>query len=705
MSLRDLNLKKSYDSDQDDILNDFYVPALSASVDYRRLAGFFSSTSLAIAARGIAGLISNGGKIKLICGAKLRKEDIEAVLEVKEDLSSIIAKNTICELDEITNLEDKFIENHVRALGWMVRQGLLSIKVALVKDDENRFLDYQEVLKLGLFHQKVGILQDTEENIVSFSGSDNETAAAWTQNIEEFKVFCSWEESQREYLEADIRKFDTFWFGLSKRTAVLDIPEAVKKKFIEIAPDDIEELELKSQYVRKQRKKIQLWNHQVEAVKAWINNEMKGIFEMATGTGKTLAALGCVEKVFNIADKLLLIISCPYQHLGQQWEKEISKFGISCDEIIIADSSNPGWKNKFADLLTEVSLNYKSKLGIITTHRSLQALERIIEKEKKDLTIIFIADEVHGLGAKQAQKGLSDFYNFRLGLSATPKRYFDLYGTDKIYAYFNGVVYGFPIEKAINTINPATGETYLTPYRYLVKFVSLTGEELDLYAERTRTIVQKYHKAETETEANNLLSILLFERSKIVKNAVSKYEAIVEILKEIRSEIHGTLVYCSPQQIDIVMKLMREKRLIARRFTMAEGVTPSEEYDGFSEREYILRKFSEGKYEVLVAMKCLDEGIDIPSAKATILMASSGNPREFIQRIGRVIRRYPGKREAKIYDIIVVPTEENCPEELLKLEKKIFTKELERYEEIAKNALNEAEVLNEIDLVKAKIWG
>jgi superfamily II DNA or RNA helicase len=92
-------------------------------------------------------------------------------------------------------------------------------------------------------------------------------------------------------------------------------------------------------------------------------------------------------------------------------------------------------------------------------------------------------------------------------------------------------------------------------------------------------------------------------------------------------------------------------------------------------------------------MRCLDEGVDIPPARTAILMASSGNAREYVQRIGRVIRRFPGKQEATIYDIIVFPPAERVPKQMLKAEKSILDRELRRYEDIASTAINNAKAL------------
>jgi len=289
--------------------------------------------------------------------------------------------------------------------------------------------------------------------------------------------------------------------------------------------------------------------------------------------------------------------------------------------------------------------------------------------------------------------GLLDEYCLRLGLSATPRRWFDTVGTSILYEFFGGKVYEFGLEKAINTINPLTGKTYLVPYQYKPKFVSLTKRELEEYIDKTKAIAKRFHMTEDDYKKDELLEILLFKRSDIIKNAVEKYRALREILDELGDNIKWTLIYCSPAQIRIVMQILKERKIPAHRFTMKEGTTPKKKLGGLTEREYILKKFAEQNYKVLVAMRCLDEGVDVPPARTAILMASSGNPREYIQRIGRVIRQYPEKKEATIYDIIVVPSLSNLPPELRAIERKIFKNELRRYIEIAKTATNNSEAL------------
>lgn len=704
MSLKTIPLKRTYSSDLDDILFDFYIPALKESVKYSRLAGFFSSTSLAIAARGILGLIKNGGTMKLIVSPKLHKEDLKAMLDAYDYPEKYIEKKMI---EELERLEEGFIQDHVFVLGWMVANKKLEIKIAIVYDEEGRPLGYDEIQERGIFHQKVGILEDLDGNIVTFSGSVNETATGWLENIEEFKVFRSWVPLEEDYVNADIIKFSRFWNNQSQRVKVIDIPSAVKKKFIEIAPQDIEKIDLEKWYKKMKKKKIKLYQYQKDAVNSWLENNMRGIFEMATGTGKTFTALGCLDRVSQNNQKLLAIITCPYQHLVQQWKREIEKFGIEYDELLIADSSNPSWRDHLSDTIIDIELGYKSIVIVLTTHSTFSSDDfiNIIHKCTEKIDLFLIGDEVHGLGSEKRRKGLIEKYNLRLGLSATPRRWFDTIGTNVIYNYFGGIIYEFPLEKAINTINPATGRTYLTPYRYIPKFVSLTNYELEDYLNKTKQIAINYTRAKSEEEKEKIVESLMFKRADIIKNAINKYEILENILSEIGSTIEYTIIYCTPQQIDYIMRIVNRMGIIAHRFTMDEGTNPQRKYNGLSERDFILQKFAERKYQVLVAMRCLDEGVDVPPARTAILMASSGNPREYVQRIGRIIRRAPGKNEATIYDIVVVPSFSELPPELRELELKIFEKELRRYEDIAKIAINNAEAIKLIYEIKSKLVG
>jgi len=701
--LKDLELKIAYDSDADDILNDFYVKALSESIKYKRIAGFFSSKSLALAARGMSKFISNGGKMELICSVKLTESDAQVIIEAEEEPEKVLERIMV---EDLKQVDEGFIKEHLSALGWMIAKGNLQIKVAIVLDENENPIGGERAIREGLFHQKVGILEDKNGDEVSFSGSDNETATAWSKHIEEFKVFFSWDNTSSEYLDEDRKRFEKFWNGLGKRTIIMDVPSAVKAELILKAPENIDSLDLLSWYKEKsKKKKIELFDHQKSAVEKWMNNDMQGIFEMATGTGKTFTALQCLKNVIEISPKLVAVITCPYHHLITQWDKNINYFGIDTKRII-ADSTNPNWRKQIVNYVLDIRNGIRDKLIILTSHPTFASTDfsNIIEKylSGKGIDLFLIADEVHGVGAEKRKLGLLEQYKYRLGLSATPKRWFDELGTQALYDFFNQVVYSFSLKDAIYTVNPDTGKTYLTPFEYKPIFVELSEDEIDSYIKETEKITKSYHSSRSEEEKEEILKLLLFKRANIIKNAQNKIPVLVQILKQLK-EIKHTIIYCSPQQIETVRDLLREKNILFHKFTNEEGTNPEMVYGGLSERDYLLEKFADGDYKVLVAMRCLDEGVDIPPARIAIFMASSGNPREYIQRIGRVLRRFPNKEKAIIFDIIVIPTMKRLVSDYSEIEWKIIQNEIKRYEEIAGASLNVAEVYDELDKIIKRI--
>lgn len=695
MSFKDINLKKSYTSDIDDIVNAFYIPVLKEAIEYNRLAGFFSSSSLTICARGILGLIKNGGRMKIICSPKINEHDYQVILKSKINPHQYFEKKM---LEDIESISDDFTRDHIFALGWMLANNKLDIKIALIKEKDSIIYTSEEIEKSGIFHIKVGVLTDTEGNIITFSGSINESAIGWTGNIEDFKVCRSWDGSQKEWLESDILKFERFWNNTSPKVMTIELPDAVKRKLIEISPSDFSKIKL-DKWEKERKSQIKLFDYQNEAIANWQNNDMKGIFEMATGTGKTFTALGCLDLTLKKYPKLFCVIVCPYKHLIRQWFNEIRNFGINIENLIIADSSNPKWKQELTDFLIDQKLGRKNHIIVITTHKTFasDSFIEIVDKES-DLEIpgFLIADEVHGIGSPYQRRGLNKRFNLRLGLSATPRRFFDDIGTKTLLDYFGQTVYQFTLEDALKKVNPATNDFYLTQYRYFPIFTKLNGADLEEYISQSKKIALTYSNRKKPEEQERVLTQLLNKRANIIKNANEKYFKLEQILKSFSSTQKWIIIYCTPQQIDKIMRLLLQFKFVVHRFTMEEETVPDKNLGGISEREDLLKKFAEGEYQILVAMKILDEGVDVPPARIAILMASSGNPREYVQRIGRVIRRYPGKNEASIYDIIVAPSSADLPPELKELEKRIFSKQLERCEYIAKSAINSSQSLKEL---------
>ncbi|MDP1551806.1 MAG: DEAD/DEAH box helicase family protein [Methanobacteriaceae archaeon] len=688
MGLRDIYLKKSYDSDIDDLLNDFYVPTLSNSIKYQRLAGFFSSSSLAVAARGISNFIKNDGHMELVCSARLNKDDLESIKSAYKNPEEVIEDLTLLELEK---LENGIIKDHVAALGWMIANEKLKIKIAISIDKNGFPIDES----LGIFHLKVGIMVDAENNMLSFSGSINETQHGWKHNIEETKVFKNWIKEEKDYFDDDLKTFYRYWEGKSKKVKVYDIPEAVKKELIKIAPNDIAELNL-DKAIKPKKPVKKLWKHQETAITKWIDNEMKGILAMATGTGKTYTALGCIEEVFNQNPKVLCIISCPKAHLVNQWADDLTDFGFDYDTVIASGSINRHWKDDLNELISNFKNGIINHGIIITTFDTLSSKKfcSIIDRTKGNF--LTVVDEVHGIGTKKYREGLRDQYNYRLGLSATPTRYFDDEGTDIILEYFDGTVFEFSIKDALNTINPDTGEFFLTPYKYKPCFVDLNSEELLEYDKLTAMIARQYYNVKNKDAGDEKLQNLCFKRQNILNNASNKYKMLKKVLRSYKNLDH-CLIYCSPEQMNVVRNILKEENIKPyTKFTMKEGTKKEKKFGGISEREYILKEFEKDTYKVLVAMRCLDEGVDIPTAKIAIIMSSSSNPREYIQRRGRVLRRAKNKDIAIIHYFVISNLYEK---KLSNSEKKIRKKELKRYREFASTAINRAECLSKLQTI------
>lgn len=671
MGLNDLDMKHKYDSDVDNIINDFYIPVLSESCKYYRLSGFFSSSVLAVVARGMENFIKNDGKMYLICSALLPEKDIKVIEENVKNNSNVLENYLIKSLDDI---EKGFVEDHVSALAWMLEKGNLKIKIAIVSDKG-----------AGMFHQKVGILEDIEKNSISFSGSNNETASGLLYNIEDFKVFRNWEKGEKDYFEDDHDAFCKYWNDLGKQTKVLDLPDAVAQEIIKKAPDDIENLDLKKyfdEYIeeRELNEKKYLRDYQENAIFEWFENGERGIFEMATGSGKTFTALECLEK-FKKENKipLLTIIACPTSHLVDQWEEDVIEYNN--DIVIKAYGSTNQWKDKLRIAIRELNIGLIENIVVITTHKTFSNDEFIETANNSMKEVFIIVDEVHGVGASTYQNGLRERYAYRLGLSATPQRWNDDEGTEIIFDYFGNVIFKF-------TIRDALLRGYLTKYYYYPHFINLNNEELEEYKDLTSKIVRVFHsKKEKDKER---LTALLVRRQKIVNKAENKYSKLKSILEE-NSNFKDLLVYCSDRyQLDRVKNIMSIYDFTKHDFTGRESI---------KERLKLKNSFANGQLDALVAMKCLDEGVDIPSAKNAIIMASTSNPREYIQRRGRILRKSKGKDAAFIYDMIVAPNIRKLsltPEER-NIERNIFEKEALRYREFAKDAENSYESLNILD--------
>ena len=694
MGLKELHIGTSYETLGDvDPVSDFYIPALSQAVEYDRSVGFFSSASLALAARGVAGLIRNGGTMRLIVSPNLNERDIDAIKLAANNPDEVIEGIASELLGNIDALADEIERDHVKALGWMLANGRLEMKIAVIVDEDGNVQAGQ------LYHQKIGLIEDCDGDALSFSGSVNETASGWLLNCEEFKVFKSWEPGQLDFYQSDRAKFESLWNGEHKSVKTFVPTHSFCEKLVSAGANFELEHSVIANYRRTRKQtRISLFPYQKEALEAWLANDGRLLFEMATGTGKTRTALACVGELLAREKKFVCIVATPQSTLSRQWEKETAALGLQFDKSVFADSSagpSARWLKEISSAISRIRIGRSSSLIIYTTHKSAcsKKLLDIINKLPDSVATCIVGDEVHGMGSPKQRAGLLERYRYRIGLSATPSRWFDEDGTELIRRYFGDRSFVFTIAQAQNTINPITGDTFLCPYEYHLVFSSLNDEELDKYCALTKRIVAAKNSPLPDAEEH--VEKLLRDRAEIKKDAASKMVHFEDLIDSV--DLTGAIVFTSPHRISEVCLMLGSHEIAAHRFTEEEGTAKRVEYGGLSEREYLLDAFRQGDIQTLVAIKCLDEGIDIPEAKTAVLLSSSTNPREYVQRVGRVIRRHPGKKIAHIYDFVIEPDWKRIKEMGgIELEKKLFKQEMVRIEDMRANAVNSTDLLFEV---------
>ncbi|AMW32391.2 MAG: DEAD/DEAH box helicase [Fervidobacterium pennivorans] len=444
---------------------------------------------------------------------------------------------------------------------------------------------------------------------------------------------------------------------------------------------------------------ITLHQHQIEAIDAWFANNCRGIISMATGTGKTFTAIGALERLIQDQQKHVIFISAPYAHLVNQWQSSIKKYGLHVDVVLECHSKAAKWHEKAENALRKLRIGIFKRLIFLSTHNTLvgEKVNQLISSlpSNSEINLTIVADEVHGIGSEMRRENLSDAFNYRLGLSATPKRMYDEIGNRFLRYFFGDVIYEFSLCKAVNNINPDTQRTYLTPYYYYPIPCYLTDDEMRKYRILTEKIVKRVRNLDNITyadlEDDPEIRKLLFQRSKILKTSSSKYSALKYILNEIKSNgnVERTIVFCDEKLIDRVMEILQDEGVIAQKFVQELS---------YAERKHILKLFESGLIEVLVGIKMLDEGVDVPGVDKAIILSSSTNPREYIQRLGRVLRISPAKDYAYVYDVIVLPKLTGFEDN--RVYKRILEVEFSRVEimaQCAENLYEAIQVVNNIE--------
>jgi superfamily II DNA or RNA helicase len=664
--LKDLDLHPVYDSESYDLIRDLQVPLLLQSSDYLRGVGFFTSGWLRLAAQGLAAFVTSGGSARIVVSPILDKADWEALKFGESAKNNFILREVLSR-----NIKDLAVtlENDTRnALAWMVADGFLEFRFALPRDRGSA----------GDYHDKVGVFTDIYYDRVAIHGSLNDSIKA-SLNGEAFSVFKSWDSGQSPYVDMHMARLEALWNNKNKQFSVFLIPEAIREQFIQLRSST------DRPYVYPTSQKtcgsspnctVKLHDYQETAIEEWRKSGCCGVFEMATGTGKTITSLAAATSICQEHGRLILLILVPYLHLLEQWERNCVNFGFA---PILCSGEHNHWQIKVKSAIQDFNIRVINHICVLAVHKTAatEKFQTAMRRLPKNDTLL-IGDEAHGFGALHLRKALINNAKMRLGLSATPRRWFDDEGTSIIFNYFGPTCFEYSLNQAIGK--------FLAPYEYLPQLVNLTTEELNRYEEITKKIVTIASAAKKNSETDERLRILLLQRAQIISSAQQKLPTMLTLLREMLGksqkcgdELNGILIYCAPGGHKEVLKEVAALGLRCHEFVHDVSL---------SNREKLLSQFEAGEIQVLVAIKCLDEGVDVPSTKTAFILASSTNPREFVQRRGRILRKSKGKKQAVIYDFIVTP-----PLERLELKRDadvaILKREMPRFVEFSSSAINQ----------------
>lgn len=714
VSLKDVNIKREYRSLTDNVVKDFYNPLLEKAVLYQRAVGYFSSTALIEITKGISGLINNGGKIQIVASPYLSDEDFDAIKNGYKLRESVI-KDVI--LRELKEEHDEYEKKRLNLLANLISENILDIKIAFTEDKN----------MMGMYHEKMGIIHDQLNNKVAFSGSMNETSAAMHLNYETIDVYCSWKDDA-ERVALKEKAFKAIWNDQEPNIRIIDFPdlkqaitEKYKKQVIDFNKPllEYEEDNLRlcveeenDQYLVKSRmpSNVKLHDYQINAIEEWAKNDFRGILDMATGTGKTYTGLGGVVRLTEeVQNRLAVIIVCPFQHLVEQWYEEILLFNIN-PIVGYSASTQKDWKKRLEKAIRDQKLDVKDSefFCFVCTNATFASefVQTQVKKIKGDA--LLLVDEAHNFGSNNLKKLLTEKFNFRLALSATLDRHHDEEGTARLYSYFGKKCIEYTLERAIE-------EKKLTRYKYYPILVSLNESELESYLELTFEIGKCVMKLKNgKVKLNKKGEILALQRSRLVAGAKNKIKILGETILPYLEDSH-ILVYCGAakilkeneentdtdaedmRQVDVVTDLLGNKlNMKVSQFTSKEDM---------AERRILRREFLNGEnLQALIAIKCLDEGVNIPQIKVAFILASTTNPKEYIQRRGRVLRLAEGKEYAEIYDFITLPrplTEVSSLTDVqIQRELRLVKNELFRADEFAKISMNMCEATAMIDAIK-----
>ncbi len=671
----------------DPLAEDVLIPGFQEASKVACMVGFFSSEVLASLAPGLATYIAGSqNSFRLIISPLLRAEDQAAI---EDGLKS--AEEVVDRFFEEQTVTENLLQRHtLKCLSWLLREGRIEIKIALMKG--------------ALFHPKVWLFEK-HEDVVAAHGSSNVTYAGIKKNIEQIAVSRSWQDPNQRYITDKLRyEFDRLWQNKDENCLVLPLPEAVRQRLLrtyssEAPPSEDELLALygKASGLAEEPElykaeppsipskgfTIPDWleyddgpfEHQGKAVAAWCDAGYRGVLEMATGSGKTITSMIAAHQLYEGHKSLLIVVAAPYVPLIEQWCDEIVPFGIKPVNLTMA-----GGVSRRASELQKIKRQLRIGLSdveaVVVSHDTLCTPQFLDAVKSFDCARLLIADEAHNLGRRSFINNPPEFFEHRLGLSATPIRQYDEEGTEALFGFFGPVVFRFTLAEAIGRC--------LVEYDYYVHPVYLTENEMGEWFDLTGKIKQNAWRGEDD-KPDDYLAKLRRDRRALLETASGKIAKLRELLdKEDAGKLRHTLVYTSdkgPAQLDNVNRLLRDKNILFHQLTAQETANRDR-------TKRIIRSFQDGEIQVLTAKRVLDEGVNIPQICKAFILASTTVERQWVQRRGRLLRtcNVIGKTHSVIHDLLALPPE--MDERLDPDARALVRAELRRAQEFARLARN-----------------
>ena len=696
---------------KDDLVQEVMIPALKASQNLRCMFGFFDSSSFSQLAPGLAVFVNEtAGTMQLLVSPHIGPADSKAIDLAMQDPEQVLMSSAKVLIDDAKISEFALVRHHYDCLAYLLAAGRLEMRLVLMKDR-------------GLFHPKVWLFDDGD-NVVAAHGSSNLTTPGLLWNYETVSLARLWRGGDAsETIERLETLFNNVWENVDEdETLAIELPQALKYQIIADGKHspvptiedfwkawkiDAETGQIPAPPPRVltpisfETKQLKIpsglsWRdgpfaHQGAAVDDWENADGRGILALATGAGKTVAALIAATRLQKRANPLLVVIAAPYRPLIAQWEDEVRLFDV--EPVPLSRLTGKARTQRLADAINMLRLQGSAVEVLVITHNFLRSNEfrTHLAALPKNVKTLLIADEVHNLGSRSFLEDRPERFDFRLGLSATPERQYDPEGTAELFDFFGPVVSRFELSQAIGVC--------LVPYDYHLHRIGLDSEELDEWLELTNRLrkagfLTKQQDADDGPELSADITRLLVKRRAVVENAQAKIGMLQSLLEGRNlSEMRHTLIYTSdkrPQQIIDVNVLLNNLRVIAHQFT-------SEETSSKKKARSILSDFAEGSYQVLTCKRVLDEGVNIPQVTEAFLLASNTVERQWVQRRGRLLRRCQEikKDKAVLHDFIVVPPDDAGP-----LARSILSSEIVRAQAFAALADNAGRPNGPFDVIE-----